>query len=80
MAKVKVELNSRGVRQLLNDAGVAADLRRRAERIAAAAGDGMLVDTSSGTRARAVVITGTADAKKAEATDRRLTRALDAGR
>lgn len=82
MAKnVRIELNSKGVRQLLHDPGVLADLERRAKRIAAAAGEGMETDSDAGgTRARAVVITATRDAQRAEATDRALTRAVDAGR
>jgi len=78
---VRIRLNSDGVRELLQSPEVQADLRARAERIAAAAGPGHVVETSVGsTRARAVVITSTFDAMLAEARDRNLTRAISAGR
>lgn len=78
---VKVVINRAGVRQLLQSPEVRADLERRANAIAAAAGDGMEADSAVGpTRARASVRTATHDAVVAEATDRTLTRALDAGR
>lgn len=77
----KFELNHAGVRELLCSDGVLADLRGRAERIAAAAGDGMEVDARVGAnRARASVHTATWEARHAEALDRVLTRAIDAGR
>jgi hypothetical protein len=81
MARVRVVLNSDGVREVLRSPGVLAELTARAKRIAAAAGPGMEVDTEVGqNRARASVRTATLDAIKAEAEDRALTRALDAGR
>lgn len=85
MAKVRIKLNRREVRRLLRGegqySGVAEDLKRRADNIAAAAGDGMEVDTGVGrNRARASVRTATPEAVEAEATSRALTRALDAGR
>lgn len=58
-----------------------ADLERRAKNIADAAGDGHKVDSQIGSnRARAAVITETLDAMRREATDRTLTKAIDAGR
>ena len=74
-------LNRRGVRELLRSSEVLRDMRRRAEAIAQRAGDGMVATAMVGTgRARASVITATAKAREAEATNRALTRALDAGR
>lgn len=81
MARARIKLNRAGVRALLRDPKVEADLARRARAIAAAAGPGHQVDSSIGrNRARAAVITETVEAKLAEATDRDLTRAIDAGR
>ncbi len=61
--------------------GVAEDLRGRAARIAAAAGEGMEVDYDVGSkRARASVRTATFAAMRAEATTRALSRSLGAGR
>lgn len=81
MSTVRVEINKAGVRALLKSVEVQADLKRRAEAIAAKAGDGMEVETDVGAnRARAVVVTRTESAKKAEAKNHTLSRALDAGR
>lgn len=81
MAKLKIVLNRRGVRELLRSQEVRRDLERRAEAIANAAGPGHLVDSQVGkNRARASVRTDSIDAMIAEATNRNLTRALDAGR
>jgi hypothetical protein len=81
VAEVKIKLNSPGVRQLLQSAEIMADLVRRGEAIAAAAGEGFEVRTStSPTRARVTVRTATFAARRAEAVGRALTRALDAGR
>ena len=77
----KVKVDSGAVRRLLQSPEVRADLERRAHAIAAAAGPGMEVDSEVGpTRARASVRTATRDAVLAEAKDRALTRAIDAGR
>lgn len=82
MAKnVRIEVNRKAVRSLLRSPEVKADLERRAKKIAAAAGPGFEVDSHVGkNRARADVATGTFEAMRAEATDRALTRAVDAGR
>lgn len=82
MAKnVRIKLNRKGVQALLRGPEIQADLERRANAIAAAAGPGFDVDTFVGrNRARADVATGTHEARKAEATNRVLTRAIDAGR
>jgi len=79
--KVRVTINSSAAASILKSAGVLADLRARADRIAAAAGDGMEANSRIGrSRARASVVTATRKAMRAEATDRALTRSLDRGR
>ena len=81
MARSRIVLNSRGVRQLLRSPEVLADLKRRADQIALAAGPGMEASAMVGqNRARASVVTATHSARRAEATGRALTRSLDAGR
>lgn len=81
VASVRIELNRDGVRELLRSQEVRDDLVRRARAIATAAGEGMEVDSQVGKhRARASVRTATDEAMRAEASDRALTRALDAGR
>jgi hypothetical protein len=84
MANFKIELNSAGVAALLKSPEVQADLARRADAIAAAAGAAGGVfghDVQVGrTRARAMVWTEDVAAMEAEAKDRALTRAVDAGR
>lgn len=71
----------RAVVQLLRSPQLAALLERKANAIAAAAGEGMAVDAQrGGRRARASVRTHTRRAMRGEAKDRRLTRALTAGR
>lgn len=80
-AKVTVKINRAGVRALLTGPEMQADLARRAAAIAEAAGEGMVADAGvTGSRARAAVITQSVEAMRAEAEDRALTRALDAGR
>lgn len=77
----RIELNSKGVRELLRSEPVKADLERRAAAIAARAGEGMASDARTGrNRAHASVWTDTPEAMRAEATDRALTKAIDAGR
>lgn len=79
--KVRIQINSPGVVAVLSDPGVARDLAERGERIAAAAGDGFEVDaTRNRDRSVVFVTTATTEARKAEAEDRALTRAIDAGR
>lgn len=81
MANIRIEVNRKGVRDLLRSREVEADLTRRAQAIAAAAGAGHEVDSEVGrNRVRVSVRTDTIDAMLAEATSRSLTRALDAGR
>lgn len=81
MPKPKIVLNRKGVRELLRSNEVLGDLERRALAIAAAAGPGFEADSDVGrNRARASVLTETREAMEAEAKDRALTRAIDAGR
>jgi hypothetical protein len=81
---VKIELISAGVRQLLQGPEIQADLARRAGAIAAAAGASggeFGHDVRVGhSRARAMVWTEDFAAMEAEAKNRALTRAVDAGR
>lgn len=78
---VRVVLNRKGVRDLLVSREVQADLKRRADRIAAAAGPGNDADVTVGrNRARAGIITSTPEAMAREAHRKSLTSALDAGR
>jgi hypothetical protein len=77
----RIEINSASIQALLKSPEVQADLEDRARRIAAAAGDGMEASSRIGkTRARASVVTATRTARTAEAVDRALTSAIDAGR
>lgn len=83
MAKttVKVELHNSGFQELRTSGETMADLGARAGRIARAAGEGMQMEINRGrTRGRASVRTGTFAARKAQATNSALTRAIDAGR
>lgn len=81
MSLVRVVLNHDGIAELLKSAEVQADLEERGKRIAAAAGDGVEVERFVGqARARVIVRTATTEARLAEASDRALTRAIDAGR
>jgi tRNA A37 threonylcarbamoyltransferase TsaD len=77
----KVTLRKANIGALLKSARVQAELKARADRIAAAAGPGMEASVRVGVnRARASVFTATEEARDAEARRRSLTRALDAGR
>lgn len=77
----KFVLNEEGIRELLRSTEMADHLKDRAEKIAAAAGPGHEVRTDDGpNRARASVVTATPEAMRSEATNRTLTRAIDAGR
>lgn len=81
-AKVtRIVFKSRGFREILRSQAVVAELARRGQAIAAAAGEGVGVQTSVGAnRARVTVATETREAAAAEATDKKLTRAIGAGR
>lgn len=77
----RLKINRKGIIGVLTSAEVTRDLSSRGKKIADAAGEGVEVTTTRN-RDRAVVFvrTETFEAKKAEAEDRTLTRALDAGR
>jgi len=81
--QIKIEMNSAGVVELLQSEDVQADLLRRGEAIQQATGlpDGFDVLPVVGKQRAAVyVTTASMEARLAEANDRALTRALDAGR
>ncbi|KQY58317.1 hypothetical protein ASD11_01225 [Aeromicrobium sp. Root495] len=79
--RIRIKMNDQGVRDVLRSEGVRADLLRRAQAMADAGGEGMEASSEVGQiRARATVRTATPDAMRAEAEDRALTRAIDAGR
>ena len=77
----RLKLNKDGIVALLQSEEVQQDLEARGARIAAAAGDGVEAElTKNRDRAVVFVRTKTNEARKAEAEDRALTRAIDAGR
>ncbi|KAA9133758.1 hypothetical protein [Microbacterium caowuchunii] len=78
---VRVKINSPAAAAVMQQAGVAADLASRGERISAAAGPGHEVKVTKN-RDRVVVFvrTATPEAREGEANRRALTRAIDAGR
>jgi len=82
MTAPTVKVNRKAIVSLLKGGGgVAKDLKARAARIAAAAGEDMEVDYAVGrNRARASVRTASWRAVRAEAKTRDLSRALGAGR
>jgi hypothetical protein len=81
MGNVKIQLVKGAVAELLTGTDMATDLEARGKRIAAAAGPGHRVVSEKGRRrVRVAVITHTAAARRAEAVNRNLTRAVDAGR
>jgi ribosomal protein L12E/L44/L45/RPP1/RPP2 len=78
---VRVEINQKAVAALLKGSEIQKVLRDSGEAISAAAGPGhSVLSRNGGDRAAVFVRTETADAKYKEATERTLTRALDAGR
>lgn len=78
---IRVEINRAAVGKLLKSPEILADLKRRGDAIAAAAGEGMEAQEFIGaTRARVTVKTATPAAMEREAIDRALTTAIDAGR
>jgi len=86
MAKPKIrwEFKSKGFREVLFSPGVKADLERRGQAIAAAAGEGFAAETFSGGygggRPIVVVRSTTREADLAEAENKALSKAIDAGR
>lgn len=80
-SNVTVKVNRAGVRELLRSPEMLGELEQRAQRISTAAGPGHRIDSAIGpNRARAAVITETVEAMRREATERSLSKALDAGR
>ncbi len=78
---IRFQLNRAAVGQLLKSNEVQADLKRRADRIAAAAGPGHEVEERVGrNRARATVRTTTVEAMIQQAAHQTLSRAIEAGR
>lgn len=78
---IRIEMNRAGIIAALTAPGVEADLMRRGHAVSAAAGPGHMVTARRGkTRVRVSVITATGTAMRREATDRALTRALNAAR
>lgn len=79
-----IEFNDRAFQAVLQSPEVQADILRRGQAIAAAAGQGggaYDVEAEIGAiRARVLVTTADHAARKAEATNRTLTASLDAGR
>lgn len=81
MAKIRIEIDPKGVRALLRSPGVRADLQSRADRIATGAGPGVTAYTWQGhDRVRARVTTATEEADKNEALYDTLSRAIDLGK
>lgn len=81
MAKVKIKFNRAGFNAARRDPAVKADIHRRAQAIANAAGEGFVViDTDNAGRSGSMVVAETFEARRAEATDKVLTKAIDAGR
>lgn len=80
--KARIVFNRKAFQQLRTLDSVQKDLIERAERIAAAAGEGHVVGEPQPprNRARAAVIASTAQARAENARNSTLLRALDAGR
>lgn len=80
MARIRVRLNIRGINAVLTSAPVVSDLARRAERIAAAAGDGFEKSVNPTRRtARAYVRAADENGRKRQAESAVLERALGSG-
>jgi hypothetical protein len=78
---VRIKLDHAGMAALLRDPALVDDLAARAQRIAAAAGEGFKSEARAGRRrALAMVWPDTAEAVRAELERRALTSAIDAGR
>lgn len=78
--KFRLEVNGKAIGELLRGPEVRADLQRRGNAIAASAGPGHSAELTFTDRAAVFIRTDTIEAMRAEARDRTLTRALDAGR
>lgn len=79
---MRLKFNVNGFRALRTDPKVQAEIRRRAERVAAAAGPGVevLPIATPRNRARALVGPVTSEAARRVAKDNSLIRALEAGK
>lgn len=78
---VRVVLHNDGFDQLRRSSGVVDDLKQRAGRVQGAAGDGFAIEDNSGAkRSRITVITDSYAAKRRQARDAVLERAIDAAR
>ena len=80
-AKVRIELNHDGIRELLCSAPIGAECEKAARQIASAAGDGFVVlggkvNSFGGGRIGYAVSADTYEAKLAEAEDRALSKAV----
>lgn len=82
MSKVRIKLNHDAIAEFLRSDDVRLELERRAQAIAnAAGGEGFEVESRVGAkRVRTSVRTATLEARMAEAEERALTSALEAGR
>lgn len=81
MARTRIRFRFAAFEELRREPGVVADLQRRTNAVAAAAGAGYLPSVQQGdTRARGSVITATSEARLDNARHNTLLRALDAGR
>ena len=82
MAKgMRLKLNNKGFRELRNHPNVIADLERRANRIADAAGEGFEARAMEGrNRGRASVFTADFYGRRKQSKENVLQRALNAGR
>ena len=82
--KVRIEFQSAGFKEVLNSPKVEAELLRRAQRIANAAGPGFEASVYrggfGGGRHVASVRSADRESRLAEAEDKALSRAIDAGR
>lgn len=80
--KVKIVMINEGFNAVRRSEGVRADLMARAERIRDATGvDGFVaIATDNASRSGVLVVANTFEARRAEATDKVLTKAIDAGR
>lgn len=79
----RIKFNYPGFNEVRKSPELTDDMTARGERIAAAAraegGEFYVITTSNATRSRVIVTTGDIEAMNGEASDRRLTRALQHG-
>lgn len=81
MVAIRIEMDSAGCKELLRSADVGRDVKRRLDAVAARAGNGHRSKVYQGRdRVRGDVWTATPAARRAEAENRALLRAMDAAR